>query len=116
MTVSVDLRGLVAGRGEEVVLAGRADHVLETHRDARLGGVFVAEGLEVVEDDDRAVVADVAVAGEDCLGIADKLAPISRQIYKQVREICPVFVEDTPFYEDIRNVEKFLMENPLSLF
>ncbi|MBO4381451.1 MAG: aromatic amino acid lyase [Bacteroidales bacterium] len=51
----------------------------------------------------------------DCLGIADKLAPISRQIYKQVREICPVFVEDTPFYEDIRNVQTFLMGNPLAL-
>ena len=51
----------------------------------------------------------------DCLGIADKLSPISRQIYKQVREICPVFVEDTPFYEDIRNVQAFLMGNPLAL-
>ena len=51
----------------------------------------------------------------DCLGIADKLAPISRQIYKQVREICPVFIEDSPFYEDIRNVEAFLTGNPLAL-
>ena len=51
----------------------------------------------------------------DCLGIADKLAPISRQIYKQVREICPVFVEDTPFYEDLRNVEAFLRGQQLKL-
>ena len=51
----------------------------------------------------------------DILKIADKLAPISRQIYKQVREICPVFVEDTPFYEDIRNIQSFLKDNPLSL-
>jgi histidine ammonia-lyase len=51
----------------------------------------------------------------DCLSIADKLAPISRQIYKQVREICPVFVEDTPFYEDLRNVEAFLRGQQLKL-
>jgi histidine ammonia-lyase len=43
------------------------------------------------------------------------VSPISRQVYRQVREICPVFIEDTPFYEDIRNVQTFLMGNPLAL-
>ncbi len=51
----------------------------------------------------------------DCLKIADKLAPISRQIYRQVREICPLFIEDTPFYEDIRNIQDLLRKTPLSL-
>ena len=51
----------------------------------------------------------------DILKIADKLAPISRQVYQQVREICPVFVEDTPFYEDLRNVEAFLRREQLRL-
>ena len=51
----------------------------------------------------------------DCLHIADKLAPISRQVYRQVREICPVFIEDTPFYEDFRNVEAFLRHQQLKL-
>ena len=51
----------------------------------------------------------------DILKIADKLAPVSRQVYRQVREICPVFIEDTPFYKDIRNVQAFLMGNPLAL-
>ena len=51
----------------------------------------------------------------DILKIADKLAPVSRQVYRQVREICPVFIEDTPFFKDIRNVQAFLMGNPLAL-
>ena len=51
----------------------------------------------------------------DILKISDRLSPVSRQVYRQVREICPVFVEDTPFYEDLRNVEAFLRQQQLKL-
>ena len=44
----------------------------------------------------------------DCLEIAEELAPATRAIYNKVRELCPKFVEDTPFYEDIARVEEFL--------
>ncbi len=51
----------------------------------------------------------------DCLGIADRLAPVSRKTYSDIRAIVPVFVEDTPFYEEIAQVEEYLRSNPLKL-
>ena len=44
----------------------------------------------------------------DCLEIAEKLSPYTQHQYKAVRAICPKFVEDTPFYEEVANVEKYL--------
>lgn len=46
----------------------------------------------------------------DCLGIADDLAPATRAVYDKVRAICPKFIEDTPFYEEIAKVEEYLRE------
>ena len=51
----------------------------------------------------------------DCLKIADKLCATSRRQYDAVRAIIPIFVEDTPFYEEIANVENHLRTNPLKL-
>ena len=51
----------------------------------------------------------------DCLKIADKLAPASRAVYDRVRAIVPLFVEDTPFYEEIASVENYLRTQPLNL-
>ena len=51
----------------------------------------------------------------DCLKIADKLAPASRKVYDKIREMVPLFIEDTPFYKDIANVENYLKSNPLKL-
>ena len=51
----------------------------------------------------------------DCLKIADKLCPTSRKIYDKVREIIPLFVEYTPFYKEIAEVENYLKTNPLKL-
>ena len=51
----------------------------------------------------------------DCLGIVDRLAPVSRKTYSDIRAIVPVFVEDTPFYEEIAQVEEYLRSNPLKL-
>ncbi len=51
----------------------------------------------------------------DCLKIADKLAPTSRKVYDKVREIIPLFIEDTPFYKEIAAVENYLKTNPLKL-
>ena len=49
----------------------------------------------------------------DCLKIADRLAPTSRRLYDAVRAICPTFIEDTPFYEDIERVQRWLMGHPV---
>ena len=44
----------------------------------------------------------------DCLKIADKLAPATRELYDQVRNIVPVFVEDTPKYKEIEAIINWL--------
>lgn len=51
----------------------------------------------------------------DCLGIADKLSPATRRQYDRIRGIVPVFIDDTPFYEEIAAVEDYLKNNPLNL-
>lgn len=48
------------------------------------------------------------VQAVDCLKIADRLAPATRSLYDQVRHLVPVFVEDTPKYEEIRQLTAFL--------
>lgn len=44
----------------------------------------------------------------DCLKIQDKLAPSSLNIYKNIRSLIPVIVEDTPKYLEIEAMIKFL--------
>lgn len=51
----------------------------------------------------------------DCLKKADKLCGATRKQYEAVRKIIPVFVEDTPFYQEIAEVIAYLKNNPLSL-
>lgn len=47
----------------------------------------------------------------DCLNIADKLAPATREQYDAIRTICPKFIEDTPFYEELAQAEAYLRTN-----
>lgn len=44
----------------------------------------------------------------DCLNIREQLAPATREQYDAIRAITPTIIEDTPFYEDIENVIKYL--------
>ena len=44
----------------------------------------------------------------DCLKIADKLSPVTKELYNQIREIVPVFVEDTPKYKEIEAIMAWL--------
>lgn len=44
----------------------------------------------------------------DCLAIASKLAPSTKKIYEQIRQIAPVIVQDTPHYQQIAAVEQYL--------
>lgn len=48
------------------------------------------------------------VQAVDCLKIADRLAPATREMYDQVRAIVPVFVEDTPKYKEIEAIIEWL--------
>lgn len=47
----------------------------------------------------------------DCLGIAEKLSPKTKEQYDAIRKICPKFIEDTPFYEEVATTEKYLRTN-----
>ena len=44
----------------------------------------------------------------DCLDIANRLSPQTRKQYDSIRGICPKFIADTPFYEEIAETEKYL--------
>ena len=47
----------------------------------------------------------------DCLEIADRLSPQIHCLYDVIRKICPKFIEDTPFYEELAETEKYLRTN-----
>ena len=47
----------------------------------------------------------------DCLELSDKLSPHTRDQYEAIRKICPKFIEDTPFYEEVSETEKYLRTN-----
>jgi len=44
----------------------------------------------------------------DCLGIQDQLAPATKAQYDAIRAITPTIIDDTPFYEDIADIERYL--------
>lgn len=50
----------------------------------------------------------------DCLEMADRLSPKTREQYDKIRAICPKFVDDTPFYEEIARIEEYIRENPIN--
>lgn len=50
----------------------------------------------------------------DCLGLADRLSPHTRRQYDAVRAVTPTIVDDTPFYDDIAALERYLRNNPIN--
>lgn len=49
----------------------------------------------------------------DCLELAGKLSPKTKAQYDSIRAICPKFVEDTPFYDEIAQTENYLRTNTI---
>ena len=47
----------------------------------------------------------------DCLELSGKLSPKTKEQYDSVRAICPKFIEDAPFYEEVAETEKYLRTN-----
>ena len=67
-----------------------------------------------VIDNAYQVVAILYIAlaqATDCLNLADRLAPHTKEQYDAIRAICPKFVDDTPFYNEIAETEKYLRTN-----
>ena len=50
------------------------------------------------------------VQAVDYLKIQDKLSTKGKEIYDEIRAFFPVFIEDTPFYKDIKRMTEFLKE------
>lgn len=48
------------------------------------------------------------VQAVDCLRIQDKLSDKGRQMYDEIRNIVPTFIEDTPKYQEVADVIDFL--------
>jgi histidine ammonia-lyase len=46
----------------------------------------------------------------DCLKIQDDLSGTAREMYTDIRAFFPVFIEDTPKYEDIARMNRYLKE------
>ncbi len=44
----------------------------------------------------------------DCLKIEERLSPATATVYKDIRKMMPVIVEDTPFYEEIESMQAYL--------
>jgi histidine ammonia-lyase len=55
------------------------------------------------------------IQGIDNIKVKDKLAPKTRAVYDKLRELVPVFVEDTPKYREIALVKEYLMKNSVTL-
>ena len=51
----------------------------------------------------------------DCLDIRAQLAPTSRRVYDDIRQLAPTIVQDHPFYTQIADVEDYLKTHPLNL-
>ena len=55
------------------------------------------------------------IQGIDNIKVKDKLAPKTRAVYDKLRELVPVFIEDTPKYKEIGLVKEYLMKNSVIL-
>ncbi len=47
----------------------------------------------------------------DYLKIQEDLSQNSRSVYNEMRNLCPIFVEDTPKYEEIASIVNYLKDN-----
>src|SRR5574344_1870535 len=51
------------------------------------------------------------VQAVDILKIEDKLSSATRKLYKDIRNLCPIFIDDTPKYKEIENIIDYLKNN-----
>lgn len=51
----------------------------------------------------------------DCLKIEDKLSPKVREMYREIRSIFPVLIEDRTHYQEIENIKEFLKSHNLKM-
>ncbi|MBL0342697.1 MAG: aromatic amino acid lyase [Bacteroidetes bacterium] len=62
-----------------------------------------------------AIHAIAVVQAVDVVGCSNKLSPISKNIYRQLREVCPAIQEDKPIYKKIAAVKEYLLNEKINL-
>ena len=70
----------------------------------------IDNGYQVMAIDIMALVQAV-----DCLKNEDKLSPRAKKTYDEVRAMVPVFIEDTPKYEEIEKLINYLKHSKVEL-
>lgn len=75
---------------------------------AEIAARVIENGYQVMAIHVMAIIQAI-----EYLKIQKKLAPKTLAIYKEARKICPVFIEDTPKYNDINNIENYLKNKQL---
>jgi len=62
-----------------------------------------------------AIQAITIIQAVDGLACAQRLSPFSHKIYKELRKLCPKFVEDRPLYKNIKEVIEYLKKEKISV-
>jgi histidine ammonia-lyase len=70
---------------------------------AQIAATVIENSFQVMAVEVMAIVQAI-----DCLKIQDKISPKSQEIYKEVRAFFPLFIEDTPKYKEISEMENYL--------
>jgi len=53
--------------------------------------------------------------GIDNIKVQDKMSPQTKEVYTKLRELVPVFIEDTTKHKEVALIKKYLMNNRISL-
>ncbi|GHU96039.1 histidine ammonia-lyase [Bacteroidia bacterium] len=72
---------------------------------AQIAKTVIENGFQVMSIHFMAIVQAI-----DYLKIQDQLSDVSKKIYTDIRAFFPVFIEDTPKYEDIARMNQFLKQ------
>jgi histidine ammonia-lyase len=59
--------------------------------------------------------AIAVIQAVDYLNCAKKLSPVTHKIYNELRELCPVILEDKPLYKNIRAITGYLKDKKNNL-
>jgi len=51
----------------------------------------------------------------DCVDCSKQLSPFSNKVYKEIRKICPTFIEDKPLYKNIRSITEYLKKEKINI-
>ncbi len=60
----------------------------------------------------HAIAVAQAIDGVKC---ANKLSPVSKNIFNKIREICPMFIDDSPRHETMASMQNFLRNHSINL-